>query len=309
MLASCGEDRTIRLWKSEPGQLAWSCVAVLEEGHQRTIRWCAWSPDARFLASCSFDGTASVWEYNDGDFDCVASLEGHENEVKAVSWSASGQLLATCGRDKSVFIWEAEDEMYEVAAVLHSHAGDVKAVAWHPALEVLASASYDDTLKLYSVAGDEWQLAATLTGHTSTVWALAFSPDGTALASCSDDRAVMLWRQKGSAECDYAHAATLREVHERPIYAIDWARHGGGGLLATAGGDDAVGLLRPSFDAQSNACSLTLVSRRENAHSGDVNSVGWRPMPSDDAAASPQGGWLATCGDDGRIRLWRCETP
>ena len=107
LLATCGEDRTIRLWALSADALpaptaaamaaAWHCVAVLEDAHQRTIRWCEWSPNARYLATCSFDGMASVWEYNDGDFDCIASLEGHENEVKAVSWAASGTMLATCG--------------------------------------------------------------------------------------------------------------------------------------------------------------------------------------------------------------------
>ena len=121
-LASCGEDRSIRLWAPFDGaEEVWRCVAILEEGHQRTIRWCAWSPDTRFVASCSFDGSASIWECLDGEFDCVAQLEGHENEVKAVAWSASGGLLATCGRDKSVFVWEVEEENYEVAGVLHSH--------------------------------------------------------------------------------------------------------------------------------------------------------------------------------------------
>lgn len=130
-IASCGTDKTIRIWSRAAPPHAhaadgWSCQAVLEEGHQRTIRCVCWAPDGRFIASCSFDGTASVWECVDAEFDCVASLEGHENEVKAVSWNAAGSLLATCGRDKAVFIWEAEDENFEVAAVMHSHSQDVK---------------------------------------------------------------------------------------------------------------------------------------------------------------------------------------
>jgi len=217
-LASCGQDRTIRVWSVssdaplETAPSAWRCVSVLEDGAQRTIRWCEWSPDARYIASCSFDGIACVWEYLGDEFDCVASLEGHENEVKAVSWSADSKYLATCGRDKSVFIWDSEDEQYEVAAVLHSHAADVKAVQWHPQQEVLASASYDDTLKLYASTDDDWRCFATLTAHTSTVWCLAFSADGRGLVSCSDDCSVVLWLDV-SGECGFVQVSEMPLPH------------------------------------------------------------------------------------------------
>ena len=304
MLASCGEDRSIRLWSESDGSSSngsvWRCVAVLEEGHQRTIRCCAWTPDARFIASCSFDGTASIWECLDGDFDCVASLEGHENEVKAVAWSASGQQLATCGRDKSVFVWEVEDENYEVAAVLHSHSADVKAVRWHPTNEILASASYDDTLKLYAQSDEEWRCVSTLAGHASTVWCLAFSPDGSHLVSCSDDRSVILWRD-ATGESGFVHSATLKDVHERAIYSIDWGSDAAGDLIATGGGDDAIGMLRATPDRS----ALEVLGLLPDAHAGDVNAVTWRPKQGGHAGAQGANGWLASCGDDGCLRLWR----
>ena len=319
LLATCGEDRTIRLWALFAEALpaptaaamaaAWHCVAVLEDAHQRTIRWCEWSPNARYLATCSFDGMASVWEYNDGDFDCVASLEGHENEVKAVSWAASGTMLATCGRDKSVFIWEAEEEEYEVAAVLHSHAADVKAVAWHPQQEVLASASYDDTLKLYAPNDDDWRCFATLSAHQSTVWCLAFSPDGRGLVSCSDDRSVSLWRDL-TGECGYVLAATAADVHERAVYAVSWAPEASGlGYIATASGDNAIGLLRAHFGSGTEGgnggeSQLELIGIQSDAHAGDVNSVSWRPTRPQ-AASTERAGWLASCGDDGAVKLWQ----
>ena len=331
-LASCGEDRSIRLWApaSPDNETEWRCVAILEEGHQRTIRWCVWSPDAKFLASCSFDGTASIWEALDGEFDCVAQLEGHENEVKAVAWSASGNLLATCGRDKSVFIWETEDENYEVLSVLHSHAADVKCVQWHPTQEVLASCSYDDTVKLYIMSDDDdFRCCSTLTGHTSTVWALCFSPDGTSLASCSDDRSVVLWRDTTGDGVGFVPAYTLREVHERAIYTIDWLEEPGDtaagsaaagaaademsdalpaapippGLIATGGADDSIALIRASGPigegAPKASGSLEALGRVNGAHSGDVNSVAWRPNHSGSSSL------LASCGDDGCVRLWR----
>ena len=86
----------------------WVCKTVLEGAHQRTIRSTGWSPCGRFLACASFDGTVTVWDKSNGEFECSTTLEGHENEVKCVAWARSGTLLATCSRDKSVWIWEGE---------------------------------------------------------------------------------------------------------------------------------------------------------------------------------------------------------
>lgn len=251
-------------------------------------------------------GLALIWKCENGDFDCIASLEGHENEVKAVEWSVSGQFIATCGRDKSVFVWEADDEQFDVAAVLHSHEQDVKAVAWHPRADVLASASYDDTLRVFTADGDDWRCAATMHGHTSTVWALAFSADGGAFVSCSDDRSIILWRDaQRPGEVHYERAASLPELHERPIFSVAWGEHAKpsapSGLIATGGGDDSVCLVRPVLRV--DGASLELVSRHDDAHRGDVNSVAWSTPPIGGA-----GGVLATAGDDGLIRLWRCAS-
>ena len=302
LLATCGGDRSVRLWAPRRGgggggqsgggggQAAgpprdWACCHVSEDFTQRTVRSCAWSPDGRFLACASFDATATVWGLSAGggasfSLELVATLEGHESEVKGVAWSPSGALLATCSRDKSVWLWdfdEAEGE-FECAAVLQGHAGDVKTVAWHPARELLLSASYDNSVRAWGESPDEadWVCTGSLAGHESTVWALAFSPCGGRLATASDDRTVAVWRAAPPARGDRAAAvidglawtreARLAGHHSRAVFSVAWG--GGGSGSGGGGGGEAAGGHHRSFIASAGADDAIRVFAEEDAPAG-----------------------------------------
>ncbi|XP_046426028.1 probable cytosolic iron-sulfur protein assembly protein Ciao1 isoform X1 [Neodiprion virginianus] len=301
-LASCGEDRTIRIWANESSK--WAVKTILAEGHQRTVREVSWSPCGNYIASASFDATTAIWDKKAGQFECNVTLEGHEHEVKSVSWSRSGQLLATCSRDKSVWIWEAADDEYECASVISCHAQDVKKVKWHPHEDTLASASYDDTVRIFKEdAYSDWVCTATLNSHTSTVWSLSFDSTGNRLATCSDDKTVKIWQEykpgneagisTENNESVWKCCCTLSGYHSRPIYDIDWCKLTG--LIATACGDDIIRIFREDTDSNPNQPSFSMVCTTDDAHTQDVNSVQWNPVVP---------GQLASASDDGLVKIW-----
>jgi len=303
LLASCSTDKTIRIWGKEGDK--WICKAVLQDGHQRTIRKVSWSPNGCMLASASFDATICVWDKSNGEFDCIGTLEGHENEVKGVDWACSGNYIATSSRDKSVWVWAVdEDNDFECDGVMQGHTQDVKDVKWHPYEDIVASASYDNSIKLFEEDDGDWENINTLEGHTSTVWSISWSKDGKRIVSGSDDKTVRIWRKfnpgnmegiatTGERAC-WKSVCTLSGYHNRPIYCVHWSPTND--MIAVASGDDSITVF-----AEDESCgddispSFDLVCRKLNAHDQDVNAVAWHPTdPSK----------LATCSDDGTIKLW-----
>eukprot|EP01138_Halocafeteria_seosinensis_P006650 gb/GECG01006798.1/.p1 GENE.gb/GECG01006798.1/~~gb/GECG01006798.1/.p1 ORF type:complete len:374 (+),score=50.33 gb/GECG01006798.1/:1-1122(+) len=299
MLATCGSDKTVCVWKMDPDdESQWSCAAILDEATSRTIRSCEWSPDGKFLAAVSFDATVIIWEVAGNSFEPLATLEGHENEVKSVAWRPDGFMLATCSRDKSIWIWDADPEEFESISVLPSHNQDVKFVRWDPSGEYLVSASYDDTIKIWVEEEDEeWACVQTLNGHSSTVWGVAFDSSGKNMASCSDDCSVIIWTNQNKGKPGppkWTQVKCLPGHHDRAILSIDWSKDGN--TIASCGEDDRLCLYGPKGGDTDDPSSIEIEYCKENAHDGDINCVRWSPV-------LPH--LLASAGDDCEVRIWR----
>lgn len=332
-LATCGSNRSCMLFRADR-EKRFHRVAVLEDAHSRTIRFCEFSPvlaDGRlFLCTASFDATCVIWERKksprvitdeeaeafmeeEEQWESIATLDGHENEVKSVSWSCDGTYLATCGRDKTCWVWELvqeEDsaEEWRCVSVLTGHEGDVKMVKFHPKRLMFASCSYDNSIRLweYSDAEGDFVAVSVLNGHENTVWGCSFVTDNL-LVSCSQDLTIKTWGRRQSSEEEedvndgeerWDLLFSVPSAHTRTIFSLDFLQNVN--LLVTAGGDNAVCVRKVKIE--NGFVDENRAVKFSNAHEQDVNCVRFRPIQSTKDEAT-----FATAGDDGKLKIWSVD--
>ncbi|HEU5421063.1 MAG TPA: trypsin-like peptidase domain-containing protein [Streptosporangiaceae bacterium] len=265
LLASAGEDMTVRLWDVATGVLAGTLT-----GHGGAVSGVAFSPDGRSLATASHDRTVRIWDLGSGQ---SRVLTRETNWAGGVAFSPDGRLLAGTGSGRTAQLWNAAAGA--AAGTLTGHAGWVSGVAFNARGSLLATAGTDGTARLWEVATR--MPVRKLAGHTDWLTGVAFSPDGRMLATVSRDATARLW--------NVANGVAVATLTGHTDWAAGVAFSPDGALLATAGKDKTVRL----WDVATGAPAGTLTG-----HGDWVRAL----------AFSPAGGLLATAGDDQAVRLW-----
>ena len=95
LLASAGDDGTVRLWDPGTGDP----IGEPLTGHDAGVTTVAFSPDGTALASASIDRTVRLWDPGTGESDRGTATAATATWCRSVAFSPDGSLLATAGDD------------------------------------------------------------------------------------------------------------------------------------------------------------------------------------------------------------------
>lgn len=148
------------------------CIYTFED-HKDEVWGVQFSPNGRYLASCSADRTAIIYdlsanksiykhvehinhtrrtqqstsrsdEVNGGDFDFIPIVcEGHVGKVTSLAWNPTSDRLLTCSEDKTIRLWNTG------GACLHTfskHKNAICQVGWsHDGKYIISASTVDKT--------------------------------------------------------------------------------------------------------------------------------------------------------------------
>jgi WD40 repeat protein/serine/threonine protein kinase len=320
LLATCHQDRTVRVWNLETGN-EWLTI----RGHTEPVTSLAFTNDGSMLVSGGLEETVKVWDTSalgDGTAPGTRRYRGPAPNalwaLSSMSISRDGRWLAVCPVAGGLAIWDT------VTAERNLVPGPVPTRAWvrRVALSPDGSRFASDGHPEFAVpirSAKTGELLRLCVGHQDALADVAFSPDGRLLASSSHDGTIRLWdAQTGQALRTFRRhrafkvafgpdASRLASVAFGPdaaladlwdlntgelIWKTDMQAEGDslafdrqGGRLAVAARDRSVGIL----DVKTGAERRVLPG-----HGANVTSV----------AFHPDGKRLAALAQDGSLVIW-----
>ena len=319
-------DGRIRLWTAQTGEL----VAKFN-GHTDAVVSVKFSPNGKWLLTCSYDETARLWNIEnprqpievqvlsghswwvwDGDFspDFDPSQPGNKNRIVTVS------------QDGKAIIWKLKTATNDLP---------VRTVTFQQEEQTARSTK----LELIQ--------EAIFTGHEGPIYSVAYSPAGDLVATASYDKRVLMWNPDevpafnlDNLLQEQAASVQQRELlgHSSPVQSVRFSHDGH--LLISGGRDNAVKIwdvataksIKTFRGHHSEVRSVDISPNGRQVISGakDKNIVIWNVDQYEEfrvlngkelvghedailgAKFSDNGQYILTAGRDRTARLWNSKT-
>ena len=202
MVASGGADRPsrgntkpgglIRIWDLQTKELR----PILR--YNATVSTIAFSPNSRWIAGGSRDGTVRVWDAGTGER--IYQFTEDNEPIWKLEFSPDSRLLLSVSLDGTGRLRDLVPPRQELAT-FGQDGNAIYAASFSPNTDednyTIVTGSEDKQVRFWPIDVNRHDTFSPdghpLVGHNDTVWTLAFSKDGKNLASGSLDGTVRLW--------------------------------------------------------------------------------------------------------------------
>jgi transducin (beta)-like 1 len=187
--ASCSTDRTVHIYRVDS-----DAPLKIFRGHADEVNAVKWDPSGRYLASCSDDCTAKVWDTVSDSPDPYRDFKNHAQEIYTVKWSPTGPgsknptklpLLATASFDGSIRLWNIYDGT--CYRYFNQHRDSVYSVAFSPSGDYMASGSLAGQMYIWNI--EENRHVKSYRGK-GDIFEVAWNVEETRVAACFSSNMV-----------------------------------------------------------------------------------------------------------------------
>ncbi|CDQ81755.1 unnamed protein product [Oncorhynchus mykiss] len=163
LIASCGDDRTVRLWDTATKQ----CINCFTE-YGGSATFVDFNTSGTCIASSGADNTLKIWDIRTNKL--LQHYQVHSAGINCFSFHPSGNYMISGSSDSTVKILDLLEG--RLIYTLHGHKGPVLAVAFSRGGDFFASGGCDAQVLMWKTNFDSFDYREVLSRHSQRV-----SPD------------------------------------------------------------------------------------------------------------------------------------